>query len=289
MTTSMRSGPTPSLAASETEPERSSMARLSPALADGITVMIRNLLKLKHQPGQIVATLAFPLVSVILFGYVFGSAIPIPGGGNYREYLMPGLFVMGTVFGVMGALTVIAKDNGLGVMDRFRSMPMARSAVPFGQTAADLIIAAGSLVTMAVSGLLFGWRTHNGIAATLAAFGLLLLLQYAVSWLGVFIGSFIKNEETAARLGPLMMPITMISNVFVPTEGMPLVLRVVADWNPVSAATVACRELFGNPGIPTGDVAWPIAHPILATVGWSVLLLLVFVPLATHRFRMAGR
>lgn len=258
-------------------------------LSDGITIMIRNLLKLKHQPGQIVATFAFPLVSVVLFGYVFGSAIPIPGGGNYREYLMPGLFVMGTVFGVMGSLTVIAKDNGLGVMDRFRSMPMARSAVPFGQTAADLIIAAGSLLIMAVCGLLFGWRAHNGVGATLGAFGLLLLLQYAVSWLGVFLGSLAKNEETAARIGPLVMPVTMISNVFVPTDGMPAVLQVIADWNPVSAATAACRELFGNPGIPSGDLAWPLAHPVLATVGWSVLLLLLFVPLSVHRFRTAGQ
>nr|WP_199432032.1 ABC transporter permease [Qaidamihabitans albus] len=250
--------------------------------------MSRNLLKLKHQPGQIAATFAFPLVSVVLFGYVFGSAIPIPGGGNYREYLMPGLFVMGSVFGIMGSLTVIAKDNGLGVMDRFRSMPMARSAVPFGQTAADLVVAAGSLLVMAACGLLFGWRAHNGVAATLGAFGLLLLLQYAVSWVGVFLGSMVKNEETAARLGPLVMPVTMISNVFVPTAGMPDVLRTIADWNPVSAATVACRQLFGNPGLPTGELAWPLANPVLATVGWSVLLLAIFIPLSVRRFRTAG-
>ncbi|PXY28035.1 ABC transporter permease [Prauserella muralis] len=261
---------------------------LRTGLSDGLAVMSRNLLKLKHQPGQIVATFAFPLVSVILFGYVFGSAIPIPGGGNYREYLMPGLFVMGTVFGVMGSLTVIAKDNGLGVMDRFRSMPMARSAVPFGQTAADLLVAAGSLVIMAACGLLFGWRAHNGVGATLGAFGLLLLLQYAVSWVGVFLGALAKNEETAARIGPLIFPVTMISNIFVPTDGMPAVLQAIADWNPVSAATVALRQLFGNPGLPTGDLAWPLAHPVLATAGWSLLLLAIFVPLSVRRFRTAG-
>lgn len=261
---------------------------LGGVLSDGLTIMSRNLLKLKHQPGQIAATFAFPLISVILFGYVFGSAIPIPGGGNYREYLMPGLFVMGTVFGVMGSLTVIAKDNGLGVMDRFRSMPMARSAVPFGQTASDLTVHTGSLLVMAGCGLLFGWRAHNGVAATLAGFGLLLLLYYAVSWVGVFLGSLAKNEETAARIGPLVMPITMISNIFVPTEGMPAVLRTIADWNPVSAATVACRQLFGNPGLPQGELAWPIANPVLATVGWSAVLLAIFVPLSIRRFRTAG-
>lgn len=261
---------------------------LRTGLSDGLAVMSRNLLKLKHQPGQIAATFAFPLVSVVLFGYVFGSAIPIPGGGNYREYLMPGLFVMGTVFGLMGSLTVIAKDNGLGVMDRYRSMPMARSAVPFGQTAADLIVAAGSLAVMALCGLLFGWRAHNGIGATLGAFGLLLLLQYAVSWVGVFLGSLAKNEETAARIGPLIMPVTMISNIFVPTDGMPAILQAIADWNPVSAATAACRELFGNPGLPAGDLSWPIANPVLATAGWCVLLLVIFVPLSIRRFRTAG-
>ncbi len=262
---------------------------LRAGLSDGMTILTRNLLKLKHQPGQIVATFAFPLVSVVLFGYVFGSAIPIPGGGNYREYLMPGLFVMSSVLGVMGSLMVIAKDNGLGVMDRYRSMPMARSAVPFGQTAADLVTAAGGLAIMALCGVLFGWRVHNGLGATVAGFALILLLQYAVSWVGVFLGSLAKNEETAARIGPLIMPITMISNVFVPTDGMPTVLQVMADWNPVSAATAACRELFGNPGLPLAeDAAWPLQHPVLATLGWCVLLLVVFVPLAVRRFRNAG-
>lgn len=259
------------------------------ALADGMAILTRNLLKLKHQPGQIAATFAFPLVSVVLFGYVFGSAIPIPGGGNYREYLMPGLFVMSSVFGVMSSLMVIAKDNGLGVMDRYRSMPMARSAVPFGQTAADLVIGAGGLAVMAGCGLLFGWKAHNGVLATLAGFGIILLLQYAVSWVGVYHGSLAKNEETAARIGPLIMPITMISNIFVPTDGMPAVLQTIADWNPVSAATAACRDLFGNPGLPLSeDAAWPLQHPVLATVGWCVVLLAVFVPLAVRRFRTAG-
>lgn len=263
-------------------------SRLRWGISDGLTVMRRNLLKLSHKPSTIVATFAFPLISVVLFGFVFGSAISIPGGGNYREYLMPGLFVMGTVMGVMGSLGVIAKDNGLGVMDRFRSMPMARSAVPVGQTLADLIVAAGSLAAMALCGLLFGWRAHNGIGATLGAFGLLLLLQYAVSWIGVYLGSMVKDEETANKISPLIMPITMISNVFVPTGGMPTVLQVIADWNPVSAAVTACRQLFGNPGIPAGDLSWPMEHPILATIGWSVVILAIFVPLSVRKFKTAG-
>ncbi|RZQ63202.1 ABC transporter permease [Amycolatopsis suaedae] len=264
-------------------------SKLRYVLGDGMTVLQRNLLKLKHSPGQIVASLAFPLISVVLFGYVFGSAIPIGDGANYREYLMPGLFAMSAVFTLMGSLTVVAKDNGLGVMDRFRSMPMARSAVPFGQTAADLLTGIANIIVMALVGLLFGWTTHNGIGQTLAGFGVLLLFQFAVSWAGVYLGALFKNEETAARIGPVLMPVTMISNVFVPTTGMPDWLATVADWNPVSAVTAALRVLWGNPGVPTGaDVPWPLAHPVTTTVGWSILLLVIFVPLAVRKFRTAG-
>lgn len=151
----------------------------------------------------------------------------------------------------------------------------------------DLVTAAATLAIMSVCGLLVGWRVHNGVGQTLTAFGLLLLLQYAVSWVGVYLGIVVKDIQVAARLGPLIMPVTMISNVFVPTDAMPTVLRVVADWNPVSGAVAACRLLFGNPGIPVGDVAWPIAHPVAATVGWSLLLLVIFVPLAVRRFQVA--
>lgn len=258
-------------------------------LRDGSTILLRNLWKLKHSPGQIVGSLAFPLVSVVLFGYVFGSAIPIDNGANYREYLMPGLFTMGAVMTLAGTLIVIAKDNGLGVMDRFRSMPMARAAVPFGQTGADFVVGAASMVVMALCGLVFGWRMHNGIGQAMAGFGLLLLLQYAVSWAGVYLGSLVKDEETAGKLAPLIMPFTMISNVFVPTTGMPAWMAAIADWNPISATVAALRVLFGNPGVPTGDdLAWPLANPITASLGWSLLLLLIFVPLAVRRFNRAG-
>jgi ABC-2 type transport system permease protein len=184
-------------------------------------------------------------------------------------------------------MLAIARDNSLGVVDRFRSMPMARSAVLFGQTATDLVTAAATLAIMAVCGLLVGWRVHNGVGQTLGAFGLLLLLQYAVSWVGVYLGIIVKDIQVAARLGPLVMPVTMISNVFVPTGAMPTVLRVIADWNPVSGAVAACRQLFGNPGVPVGDVAWPMAHPVAATIGWSLVLLVIFVPLAIRRFQTA--
>ncbi|MFG2044483.1 ABC transporter permease [Dactylosporangium sp. NPDC048998] len=266
--------------------ETATVPRMGQGPADVLTATYRHLLRLKHAPGQIISTLMFPLAFVVLFGFVFGSAIPIDGGANYREYLIPGLLVLTIFTNIMATMIAVARDNGLGVMDRFRSMPVARSAILFGQALADLISMAVTLLFMLLCGLVVGWRAHNGVGQFLAAFGLLLLLQFATSWVGVYFGTTVKNLETAGKLGPLIMPLTMISNVFVPTQQMPLVLRVISNWNPVSCAVAACRHLFGNPGVPQGDVAWPIAHPVVATLGWSVLLLAIFVPLAVRRFQI---
>jgi ABC-2 type transport system permease protein len=263
--------------------------RLRWALADGVTVMRRNLSHGRYQPGELIGALVFPAVMVVLFGYIFGSAIAVPGGGNYREYLIPGLFVMTSVTGVMTTMTGVAADIARGVMDRFRSMPMARLAVPFGQTGADIVTGTLGLGVMAGMGLVVGWRAHRGVADTAAAFALLILFRYAITWAGVFIGLLVKNERTADNLVPLVFPVTMVSDAFVPTSGMPAWLRVISDWNPVSAAVAACRSLFGNPGAITAGVPWPLQHPVTATLGWSVLLLAVFVPLAVYRFRTAGR
>ncbi|HEV8166784.1 MAG TPA: ABC transporter permease, partial [Actinomycetota bacterium] len=175
-----------------------------------------------------------------------------------------------------------------GVMDRFRSMPMARSAVPFGRTAADLLGAAIGVAIMAGIALLVGWRAHHGLAATLAAFGLILLLRYAVSWIGVWVGMSV-TPQTADSLVPLVFPVSMISNSFVPTAGMPPWLRLVADWNPISALVAAYRGLFGNPTVVTAHASFPLRHPVAMTIGWSLLILLIFVPRSTRRHQAAGR
>lgn len=268
---------------------RTRAGRLRWALADGRTVVRRNLAHLKSQPGELVAGLIFPAIMVLMFGYVFGSAIPVPGGGDYRDYLMPGLFAMTAFTGVLATATVVAMDAGRGVMDRFRSMPMARSAVAFGQTGADILIGALGMVIMVGCGLLVGWRAHRGLLPAVEAFALLVLIRYAISWAGVLLG-LVLGEETLDKLLPLIFPITMVSNSFVPTAGMPAWLRAVADWNPVSAVVAACRELFGTPGAhPGGHAPWPLQHPVAATLLWSALLLAVFVPASVHRFRTADR
>jgi ABC-2 type transport system permease protein len=260
-----------------------SLSRARWALADGLTVAWRDLRHLKYQPGELVGALVFPAILVLLFGYVFGSAISVPGG-DYREYLMPGLFAMTAFTGMIATTVIVAADAARGVMDRFRSMPMARLAVPFGQTGADLVTGTIAQAGMVACALAVGWRPHASVAEILAAAGLLVLLRYAVSWVGVLIGLSVRNEETADQLVPLIFPITMISNTFVPTTHMPAWLRVISDWNPVSALVAALRHLLGSAPSPGAAGAWPLAHPVLATLAWGVLLLAVFVPYCVRRY-----
>ncbi|SNT49356.1 ABC-2 type transport system permease protein [Actinomadura meyerae] len=264
-------------------------ARIRWAVADGLTLIGRELSRIRQEPGELIAALIFPAVMVVLFGYVFGSAIAVPGGGDYREYLMPGLFAMVTFTSTMAVTLRVATDASRGVMDRFRSMPMARSAVPFGQTGAEILHGVLGMLIMAAAGLLVGWRAHNGLWSTLEAFALLALMRYALSWAGCYLGLVVRNEQTADQLIPLVFPVTMLSNSFVPTGGMPAPLRIIAEWNPVSALTGACRDLFGNPGAPAAGTAWPLAHPVAATLGWALLLLAVFVPLSVRTYRRRGR
>jgi ABC-2 type transport system permease protein len=264
------------------------MGRLGWALRDGWTLTRRELGHLRAEPGQLIGAVVFPCLLVLLFGYVFGSAISVPGGGGYREFLMPGLFAMTAVTGLGVSALRISRDVAEGVMDRFRTMPVSRLAVPFGRTAADLLSGALGVAIMAAVGLLVGWRAHHGLLPTAAAFGLILLLMYAVSWVSVSLGLMV-SPATADGLIPIVFPISMLSNSFVPTAGMPAWLRTVTEWNPISALVAACRDLFGNPGAAAAHTAWPLAHPELAIVGWALLLIVVFAPLATWRYRTAGR
>ena len=264
-------------------------SRLRWTMADGWILVRRELWHLRNQPGQLVSALIFPVALVVLFGYVFGSAIAVPGGGDYRAYLMPGLFVMTSAFAVLINAMATSAEKSKGVMDRFRSMPMARLAVPFGQTGADIITGTAATLVMAVCGLAVGWRPHDGTAPAVAAFALILLFRYAMSWAGVYLGLALKDDKTVDNLAPLIFPFTMIANTFVPTAHMPAWLRAIADWNPVSAVTAACRQLFGNPGAATAHAAWPLQHPVAATLAWSATLLAIFATLSVRRFIASGK
>ncbi|MGH3321814.1 MAG: ABC transporter permease [Streptosporangiaceae bacterium] len=265
-------------------------ARLRYALADAVAVARRNVVHIVRVPESLADVTIQPVIFVLLFGFVFGSAINIPGGGDYIQYLMPALYVM-TMLGSFAAIAVgMADDASKGIMDRFRSLPMARSAVLVGRSFANLLQSVLALIVTIGMGLAVGWRPGSDLAHTVAAFGLLLLLAFAMNWVGMFVGLVVRSSESANSIGMMVfLPLMFLANTFVPTGGMPAALRTIANWNPVSAIVAASRDLFGNAAaIPVPDV-WPLQHPIVATVGWALLLLAVFVPLAVRRYRTAMR
>jgi ABC-2 type transport system permease protein len=252
------------------------------AVTDGAAAAERQLRRLRHDPSAIALTLGAPVVLVVIFGYIFGSAIAVPGGGNYRQFLLPGLFATIAV-NVLPSMITMARDSTRGVVDRFRSLPIARSAVPLGQATATTIYGLGNFVLMGLCGLAVGWRIERGAGYAIAALALLAAFQFAATWIGTYLGLVIGTEEAASQASILVFPVTTLSNVFVPTSGMPPWLRAIADWNPVSAIAAAMRELFGNPTAPANG-AWPLLHPVLASVGWLALLLVIFVPLCSARY-----
>jgi ABC-2 type transport system permease protein len=255
---------------------------VSGAVTDGSAAAERQLRRLRHDPGAIALTLGAPVVLVIIFGYIFGSAISVPDGVNYRQFLLPGLLATVGV-NVLPSMIAMARDSTRGVVDRFRSLPITRLAVPFGQAAATTIYGLGSFVLMCLCGLAVGWRIERGAGYALAALALVAAFQFATTWIGMYLGLVIGNEEAAAQASVLVFPVTMLSNVFVPTSGMPAWLRTIADWNPVSALAAALRQLFGNPTAPANGT-WPLEHPVIASAGWLVLLLAIFVPLCSARY-----
>jgi ABC-2 type transport system permease protein len=264
------------------------MSMLTTSLADGAVVAKRNLIKIKRVPDLLVFSTLSPIMFVLLFAYVFGSAIQVPGV-SYREFLMAGIFTQTVVFGATITGSGLAQDIQRGIIDRFRSLPMARSAVLVGRTTSDLVNNVIIIVVMSVTGLIVGWRIHSSVLEALAGFGLLLLFAYALSWPMAAIGLSIRSPEVFNNaIFILIFPLTFIANTFVDSGSLPGPLRVFAEWNPISAVTQAARELFGNtdPAIAPPS-AWPLQHPVFTSLAWVVVLLLIFVPMAIHRYKQA--
>ncbi len=255
-------------------------------ISDVLVLTRRSLARIVREPETLMDVTIQPIVFVLLFAYVFGSAIAIPRGGSYPEYLIGGMLGMGIAGTAPGTAVALVTDMSTGLIDRFRSLPMSRAAVLAGRTLADLLTQALGVLVVAAVGLAIGWRVHTGIADTLAAFGLALLFGYAFTWAGACLGMLLRSPEAAQQLGfILFLPLTFISNAFVPTQGMPGWLQAIANWNPLSALAAACRHLFGNPDPAAAVQVWPMQHPILTVFLWSAALLLVFAPLAVHLYR----
>ncbi|MEU2390118.1 ABC transporter permease [Streptomyces sp. NPDC007369] len=257
---------------------------MSTLLPDGAAVLTRQLQKARHAPALLVLTQTMPVMLLLFFGYVFGSALAMPGS-EYREFLVPGLLAATAANGLMAGMFTAAQDAHRGVADRFRTLPMSRAAVPLGQTAADLVTTAVSMVPLMLVGLAMGWRVENGLPGALGALGVLLLFRFATAWVGAYLGLVSRSEEAAGQLGSATFVLPMLSSAYLPTGGLPGWLRTVAEWNPISAVATAVRTLCGNAGgEAAAGAAWPAAHPVAGAVLWSLALLALFGPLAARRF-----
>jgi ABC-2 type transport system permease protein len=258
-------------------------------ISDGLLIAERNLRRIPRIPELAIFAILQSIMFVLLFAYVFGGAIPLPGGGSYREYLMPGIFAQTIVFAAATTAIGLREDLNKGILDRFRSLPMARGAVLSGRTLSDVVYNGGILLVLMASGFVVEWRVHTGIGNFLVGVGLLLLFAFAMSWIGVWLGIKVPTVEVAQQVSfTVLFPLTFLSNVFVPTSTLPDWLRPVAEWNPVSALTAATRQLWGNPN-PFAASGFPAENPILLTLVWIAVLLAIFIPLGVRSYRNISR
>jgi len=265
------------------------MSQITWMAADGLAVAQRNLIKIKRVPEMLIWVLLSPIMFVLLFVYVFGGAIDVPGL-SYREFLIAGIFAQTVVFGATYTGAGLAEDMQKGIIDRFRSLPMTRSAVLVGRTSSDIVYNALSIAIMACTGLLVGWRIHTSFWEAAAGFGMLLLFSYGFSWVMATVGLLVPSPEVVNNASfMVIMPLTFISNAFVPTESLPGPLETFAEWNPVSAVTQSARNLFGNtsPLAPPPE-AWPMQNPELYTLIWVVMLIAVFAPISVRLYKKAN-
>jgi ABC-2 type transport system permease protein len=264
------------------------------SVRDSLIVAQRNLIRMSRIPEMLIFGLIQPIMFVVLFTYVFGGSMKIGASTSaldYKNFLMAGIFAQTVTFATAGAGAGIADDMHKGLIDRFRSLPMARGAVLTGRTLADLVQTALTVLVLAIVALLVGWRTGSdgdtNPGRVLAAFGLLLLLGYAFTWIGALIGLSVRTPEAATSGGLVwLFPVTFLSNAFVDTANMTPWLRHIAEWNPFSATVQATRVLFANPG-RSASGAWPMQHPVWASLIYSVLIVVVFRTLAVRKYRSA--
>jgi ABC-2 type transport system permease protein len=255
-------------------------------LTDVAVLTHRNLVHIAREPLQLSDATVQPILFTLLFVYVFGAGVTLPHGRSYAAFAIAGLLALNLTTSSIGTAVGLSSDLATGVIGRFRTLPMWRPAVLVGRSFADLLTAALCTSIVAATGFLIGWRPERGILLTLAGFGVFLFFGYAISWACACLGIVSKGPESAQGMGlVILFPLAIVSNSLVPTQHMPAVFRIVADWSPVSAVTAAARELFGNPNPSASIHAWPMQHPVTAALLWSVALLAVCAPLASMLFR----
>ncbi|HEX7131277.1 MAG TPA: ABC transporter permease [Iamia sp.] len=252
-------------------------------VADSWTVTRRTFLHWRQQPWGIAVGLFFPVLTLLMFAYLFGGGFEVPGQGGYEAFLVPGMLALSVLFGIEGTVLEVVTDASKGITDRFRSMPMAPGAVLVGRSVADMVTAVIGLVSLVLAGRAIGWSWNEGLGRAALAVGLLLLLRFAFIWVGIYLGLLLRTPEAAVVVQVLVWPIGFISNAYVAPSTMPGWLGAVAEANPMSATVAATRALFGNPAWGAGS--WMTDNALLLAVAWPLALVAIFVPLSLRRYR----
>lgn len=259
------------------------------AIGDAWVIARRSFRHIRRQPEILADATIQPVMFVLLFAYVFGGAISVPNGGSYREFLLGGIFAQTVVFGCAGIAVGLTSDRSSGAIDRFRTLPISRSAVLAGRAMAAVIIGLLPIILMSLAGLVVGWRTHTGVLDVLGGYALMVLFQFAMTWVGILMGSLLSTPQAVQGVAfTALFPITFLASTFVPVDTLPGVLRTFAEWNPVTSFSGALRLQFGNPDVVAGaGDAWPLQHPVLYTVLWALAIVGVCAPLAVRAFNRA--
>jgi ABC-type multidrug transport system permease subunit len=262
---------------------------MSHLVADTLTMTRRNLAHVRQIPEKLLDVTIQPMMFVVLFAYVFGGVIAVPGG-NYREYLIAGVIVQSLAFGIMGPATSIATDLHEGVVDRFRSLPMSRSAYLLGHLTAELLAVALSILVLSIAGLIVGWRIHSSVWEASTAYALLLSFAFAMLWVGTLLGLTVRSPDAAqGAVFIFVFPLTFLATTFVPNSGFKGVLLAIAAWNPISALSGGVRILFGNPTATPPHAPWPLVHPVVTSFTWCAVIIALAMPLALHRYAVRAR
>ena len=242
----------------------------------------RNLIHISREPSQLSDVTAQPLVFTVLFVYIFGSAIPIVGG-DYTDFAIAGILALCLLTSTMGTAIGLSTDLHEGIMDRFRALPIWRPSILVGRSLADLLTSVLCALIVAATGLVVGWRPGEDAISVVGGFALILFFAYSWTWVAASVGLSAKSPESATSFGLIViLPLTFVSNAMVPTTHMPDWVKTLADWNPVSAVVAGTRVLWGNPNPSGRSEAWPMQHPVAAGVIWSVVILAVAAPVASH-------
>ena len=260
------------------------------AISDSIVITKRQLLQLARVPEVLVFSTIQPVMFVLLFRYVFGGSIETGQPGGYVQLLMPGIFVQTVAFTLAATASGLAEDMKKGLIDRFRSLPIARSALILGRTLGDSLLNIVVLAVMGIAGFVVGWRPTSGVFSIILAFLFLLFFGYALSWVGIYIGLSARDARVVQNVSFLVtFPLTFLSNAFAPTTGMPRPLQYVAEWNPVSTMVAACRQLFGLEnefGATAGS--FPSENPLTMSLIYMAIIMIIFVPMSVKKYKNAS-